>query len=120
MKKKLTAAQITFIVSHFKKGRGRTSITRLFNRKFDTDITEYSMRRKIEKYTKHVQRDIPKVLYVDIETKPLKAWVWGTFDQNIPLEMLIEDWYKLPYLRRGDVEGLDLQGIYKEYQSKLI
>jgi len=32
----------------------------------------------------------------------------------------LEDWYKLPYLRRGDVEGLDLQGIYKEYQSKLI
>ncbi len=32
----------------------------------------------------------------------------------------LEDWYKLPYLRRADVEGLDLQGIYKEYQSKLI
>lgn len=32
----------------------------------------------------------------------------------------LEDWYKIPYLRRADVEGLNLQGIYKEYQSKLI
>jgi uncharacterized protein YprB with RNaseH-like and TPR domain len=97
MKKELTASQITFIVSHFKKGRGRRSIARLFNRRFDTDVTEYSMRRKIEKYTKHIQRDVPKVLYLDIETKPLKAWVWGTFDQNIPLEMLIEDWSVLSW-----------------------
>jgi len=30
------------------------------------------------------------------------------------------DWYKLPYLRKSQVEGLDIAGIYKEYQSKLI
>lgn len=34
----------------------------------------------------------PKLLYLDIETKPIKAWVWDIFDQNIPLEMIIEDW----------------------------
>lgn len=32
----------------------------------------------------------------------------------------LDDWYKLPYLRRADIEGLNIQGIYKEYQSKLI
>lgn len=95
--KDLSAAQITFIVSHYKKGKGRKSITRLFNRKFGTNVTEYSMRRKIERLTKGVDKDVPKVLYVDIETKPLKAWVWGTFDQNIPLEMLIEDWSVLSW-----------------------
>lgn len=34
----------------------------------------------------------PKILILDIETKPIKAWVWGTFDQNIGLDMIIEDW----------------------------
>jgi DNA polymerase elongation subunit (family B) len=95
--KELSTGQITFIVSHYKKGKGRKAITRLFNRKYGTNITEYSMRRKLEKLTKDVERDVPKVLYVDIETKPLKAWVWGTFDQNIPLEMLIEDWSVLSW-----------------------
>lgn len=34
----------------------------------------------------------PKILYVDIETKPILAWVWGLFDQNIGLEQIEEDW----------------------------
>ena len=97
MKKELPKNQINFIVSLYKKGKGRKSITRLFNRKFDENISEYSMRRKIEKYTKDVDRDIPKVLYVDIETKPIKAWIWGTFNQNIPLNMIIEDWSVLSW-----------------------
>lgn len=97
MKKELSNSQITFIVSMYKKGKGRKTITRLFNRKFNESFTEYSMRRKIEKYTKHVERDVPKVLYVDIETKPIKAWIWGTFNQNIPLNMIIEDWSVLSW-----------------------
>ena len=32
----------------------------------------------------------------------------------------LEDWYKIPYLRKTFVEGLDIGGIYKEFQSKLI
>lgn len=34
----------------------------------------------------------PKILLLDIETKPLKVWCWGIFDQNIGLDMIIEDW----------------------------
>jgi hypothetical protein len=97
MKKELSKNQINFIVGLFKKGKGRKSITKLFNRKFEENISEYSMRRKIEKYTKHIEKDIPKVLYVDIETKPIKAWIWGTFNQNIPLNMIIEDWSVLSW-----------------------
>lgn len=93
----LVTKEINFIVSLYKKGKGRKTITRLFNRKFGTSITEDSMRRKIEKYTKFVDRDVPKVLFVDIETKPLKAWVWGTFKQNIPLNMIAEDWSVLSW-----------------------
>jgi hypothetical protein len=32
----------------------------------------------------------------------------------------LDDWYKIPYLRKSMIEGLSLQGIYTEYQSKLI
>lgn len=97
MKKELSNSQITFIISMYKKGKGRKTITRLFNRKFDENLTEYSMRRKIQKYTKGIEKDIPKVLYVDIETKPLKVWTWGTWNQNIPLNMIIEDWSVLSW-----------------------
>jgi hypothetical protein len=31
-----------------------------------------------------------------------------------------KDWAKIPYLTNGNIEGLSLQTIYKEYQSKLI
>lgn len=34
----------------------------------------------------------PKVLFIDIETKPILAWVWGLFDQNIALNQIKEDW----------------------------
>lgn len=45
-----------------------------------------------EELSPKIERRDPKILVFDIETKPIKAWVWGTFDQNIGLEMIIEDW----------------------------
>lgn len=33
-----------------------------------------------------------KILFIDIETKPILAWVWGLFDQNIALNQIKEDW----------------------------
>jgi len=32
----------------------------------------------------------------------------------------LEDWYKIPYLKKNMIEGLDIQGIYNKYRSKLI
>lgn len=39
----------------------------------------------------------PKILVLDIETKPIKAWVWALFDQNIGIDMIIEDWSVLSW-----------------------
>lgn len=41
----------------------------------------------------YVPPDLPnaKILTIDIESKPHKAYVWGHWDQNIPLGMVIED-----------------------------
>lgn len=117
MKKELSQSQITFIVGLYKKGKGRKTITRMFNRKFGMNITEYSMRRKIEKYAKHIDKDVPKVLYVDIETKPIKAWVWGTFKQNIPLNMIIEDWSVLSWSAKW-ANSPDNSVIYRDNRCK--
>lgn len=34
----------------------------------------------------------PKILFIDIETSPIIAQVWGLFDQNIGLNQIQEDW----------------------------
>lgn len=39
----------------------------------------------------------PRILYVDIETMAIKAWVWGLFDQNIGLNQVIEDSFILAW-----------------------
>lgn len=33
-----------------------------------------------------------KILFLDIETAPIEAFVWGLFDQNVGLDMIITDW----------------------------
>lgn len=39
----------------------------------------------------------PNVLLFDIETKPIKAWVWDIWNQNIGLNQIIEDWSVLSW-----------------------
>lgn len=49
---------------------------------------------------KSVDANLPsqlKFLTIDIETAPILAYTWGTWDQNIPLEMIVEDWSILSY-----------------------
>jgi hypothetical protein len=39
----------------------------------------------------------PKILFLDIETAPVLAWVWGLFDQNVALSQIERDWSILSY-----------------------
>ncbi len=34
----------------------------------------------------------PKILTIDIETKPIEAYVWGMYDQNIAVNQIKSDW----------------------------
>lgn len=34
----------------------------------------------------------PKILFTDIETAPIEAYVWGTYDQNVSNNMIKKDW----------------------------
>lgn len=47
---------------------------------------------KIEK-----ERKQPKILLFDLETSPLKAYVWGMWKQNVSLDALLSDWFLLSY-----------------------
>jgi len=39
----------------------------------------------------------PKVLFLDIETAPIVAYVWGLFDQNIAPNQIVEDTFILSW-----------------------
>jgi len=46
----------------------------------------------------------PKVLFIDIETRPILAHVWGCWDQNVALNQIASDWSILSFSAkwRGD------------------
>lgn len=50
---------------------------------------------KARREAKLFTRRIPKVLLFDVETAPMKAFVWARWNQNINLEATISEWYML-------------------------
>ncbi len=72
--------------------------------------------RKVFKGT-FVEHDLevkgPKILFIDIETRPILAHVWRLFDQNVGLNQIQEDWCILSYCAKwkgsDDVIYEDLQ-----------
>lgn len=39
----------------------------------------------------------PKILFFDIETAPITAYVWGLFDQNVGLNQIKKDWHLIAW-----------------------
>ena len=54
----------------------------------------------------------PKILTLDIETRPLEVYAWGLFDQNISLNMIKKDWeilsFAAKWLDRKEVIQVDV------------
>jgi hypothetical protein len=89
-----TKSEITFLENKYKSGYSRTEISKLYAEKFFKNgwtRSPDSIKHGIEAYCQHINKDVPKVLYIDIETKPAKAFVWGQWENNVSLDMLIED-----------------------------
>jgi hypothetical protein len=89
-----TKSEITFLENKYKSGYSRTEISKLYAEKFFKNgwtRSPDSIKHGIEVYCQHIDKDVPKVLYIDIETKPAKAFVWGQWENNVSLDMLIED-----------------------------
>jgi hypothetical protein len=97
-KQSWTKTEITFVLNQYKKGFGRKEISKLFNRKFpDSQRSLDSIKHCIDVYGQNLEKDCPKVLILDIETAPMISYVWGLFDQNIPLNMIQRDWFVLSW-----------------------
>lgn len=43
----------------------------------------------------HTENKEPKILILDIETAPMKAFVWQRWKENIPLERTISEWFMI-------------------------
>jgi DNA polymerase elongation subunit (family B) len=53
---------------------------------------------------KQDSHSIPKILLLDIETAPLRAYVWRTWKQNIYLDQMISDWFMLTWAAKWLLE----------------
>ncbi len=68
----------------------------------------------------------PKILLFDIETAPLKAWIWSIFQKFIPLQMLSEEWFCLSYSAKwlGDPADKtmykDLRGVVDKQDDTIV
>jgi len=66
----------------------------------------------------------PKILVLDIETKPLLVYCWGLFDQNIGLNQIVEDWNVLAVAAKwyvgpdSHIYGPHDKMMYKDLSSK--
>lgn len=47
--------------------------------------------------TKTLTSSVPRILILDIETAPIKAYVWRLWKENIFLDQIISDWFMLTW-----------------------
>ena len=70
------------------------------SKRYNTNIeTIHLARRKVNEYLKYSKKHkgLPKVLILDIETAPIKAYVWGLWKQNVYLDQIQSDWFMLTW-----------------------
>lgn len=92
MNKKLwLKTEINFVLKEYKKGRSRKEIAKAFNAKFHESRSPDSIKHCIDTHGLDIEKDIKRVLILDIETRSLVVKTWGLFDQNIGLNQVIED-----------------------------
>lgn len=46
---------------------------------------------------KQAKRQSPRILFFDIETAPITAYIWGLFDLNVGLNQIKKDWFVLSW-----------------------
>lgn len=90
-KQSWSKAEINFVLKEYKKGYSRFEIAKKFRIKYEYTRSPDSIKHCIDVYGMDVELDLPRVLLVDIETKPRKFWAWGVWDQSLSQNMMIED-----------------------------
>jgi len=114
-KKEWENKEIKFVLDQHKRGHSRYAIAKLFKAKFGYFRTPDSIKHCISTHGLEIERDLPRVLVVDIETSPLVAFVWALRDQKIPLNMIVRDWFIISWTAKwlGDSKVL-----YKDQRGK--
>ena len=91
MNQSWTKPEIAFVLKLYARGLTRKEIARQFNEKFDADRSLDSIKHCIDVYGVGIEKRIPKVLIIDIETRSLTVKTFGIRDQNIGLDQVIDD-----------------------------
>jgi DNA polymerase elongation subunit (family B) len=91
IKKEWTKAEITFVRNQYKKGNSRFTIAKKFYERFLYRRTPDSIKHCIDVHCSDIELYIPKVLLVDVETKPRKYYAWGPKTEYLAKAMMIED-----------------------------
>lgn len=89
-----TNKEISFVEAKYKAGYSRKEISKLYAEKYKKEgLTRSadSIKHCIDIYCSHVTKDLPRLLFLDIETSPSQAYVWQQYDNNIDLSMLIQE-----------------------------
>lgn len=113
-----TKKEITFLESKHRAGYSRNEISKMYAERFVKEgwtRSPDSIKNAVERYCMHIDKDIPKVLFLDIETKPMKAYVWNQWENDVPLDMLIEDGAILSFCAKW---AGDDKVIYKDQRGK--
>ena len=71
-------------------GMGKGTLSKKFKCSPETIIEARRVIRNKSYYNK-----IPKILLFDVETAPMKAFIWSRWNQNISLDATISEWYML-------------------------
>lgn len=83
--------EINFVLKLHARGLSRKEIARQFNEKFDSQRTHDSIKHCIDIHGDKIEKYVPKVLILDIETRSLTVKTFGLRDQNIGLEQVVDD-----------------------------
>lgn len=86
-----TKTEIIFVLKLYARGLSRKEIARQFNERFESERTQDSVKHCIDIHGDKVEKYIPKVLIIDIETRSLTVKTFGLRDQNIGLEQVVDD-----------------------------
>jgi uncharacterized protein YprB with RNaseH-like and TPR domain len=90
-KKEWTTPEITFVRNQHKKGNSRFTIVKKFYERFLYRRTPDSIKHCIDTNCADIEKYIPKVLLIDVETKPRLYYAWGPKTEYLGLEMMVED-----------------------------
>lgn len=108
--RKWTSKEVTFLMQKYAAGYTRTEIAKLYEERFRKEgwtRSGDSIKNAATLYCTHIDKHVPKLLFLDIETKPSSAYVWQQYDNNIDLSMLIDDGAIISFSAKwaGDPDG---------------